>query len=1751
MTAGYFTSLLQQLRERPARATVSQISPSHDALRAYLQQRLERGAGEDGSFLSQPVFEALFEYETCEQRLESLALLHPRLLAQLDDPPKEHSERRFPKARRPYIHQVEAWRALRQTPPRSVIISTGTASGKTECFLVPILDDLVRELAERNSPLVGVRALFLYPLNALINSQQERLAAWTAGLRGGVRFCLYNGATPDSVPQAKQQARPEEVLARRTLRMSPPPILVTNATMLEYMLVRHVDAPILQKSRGMLRWIVLDEAHTYLGSNAAEIALLLRRVMHAFEADPQQVRFVATSATIGSKDDKAALERYLADLAGVPVDRVLAIDGRRVAPPLTPEQEQAVLPIPSREQLETLLAYDERRDRLARVPGIRRLRHELTKQARQLNEVGRILGAPDSPEDLLWLLDACSEAPPDSPEKPQPLLPLRGNLFMRTQAGAWACWNPTCPGRKDTPLDTPGWPFGTVFLERRRTCTHCESLVFELASCSRCGEVYLGAVEGPGNCLEPASFDEDVENEGPESEDEFDEEMGSMPVGGLVRQLLCAREANECTCAPTRYNRLTGELTVDDSEGVEVVFAKNDDDCRPRCVGCGEREPNARDLFQPMRLGASFYLGVAIPAMLDHAPPHPQERGQPFEGRQIITFSDTRQGTARFAMRAQLESERNFVRSFVYHKLWSLVKPEDPEAIEHKRQAKNALEPLVKSNPALRSVFEREVQELAKMEARLRTPTASIAWTELVATLAGERVVREYVRDAARLRYLPSLLAPEDFAQLFAFREFVRRPRRQNSLETLGLVAMAYSPLDNLTDAPREWTQVGFTLAEWCDFLKICLDFFVRSITAVDVPVDYLRWMGTQIVPNYVVGPDSPATGKYCRAWPAIRPRRPIPRLARLLAVAMSLNLQDADDLNLVDRLLRRAWSDIQALGVLDQSQDGYRLQMRRTSMRLVTKAWKCPVTRRLLDTVVRDFSPYQPRRVSDVPPRAMPMDMPHLKYSFRREQGHDVSLETIRKWLNCDEKVDTARRAGVWAELCDRFVRFTAYLEVAEHSGQLNKDRLAELEKRFREGRTNLLSCSTTMEMGIDIGGLTTVAMNNAPPGPANWLQRAGRAGRREVSRASTLTLCQSQPHAEAVFANPLWPFTTPVHVPQVSLNSQRIVQRHVQALALGRFLATGPADDALRLTCGWFFGTDVRRVDSHCHEFIAWLQGAAEQDDELQRGVERIVARSILEGTPLSRLLEATATLIEDITERWTTEHDALLEQLLLMGGETVNEEARVSPEQRAVSSQLKRFRGEYLLSELASNGFLPLHGFPVNVLPFVNTTIEQIVAEKKDQESREDAVFQRRAYPARQLPMAIREYAPGNEVVIDGLVHKSAGLTLHWHVPPTDEAFRETQAIRWAWRCRQCGAARTSAVKLDGCPVCLGGPLEMHLYLQPSGFAVDIRDKPKNNASERIFIPPRDPWISNRGVWTPLPNPEIGCYRYDPDGHVFHFSDGKDGYGYAVCLRCGRSESEAGDAADGTETFGSHLRLRTGRAENNTRECPGADGQFTIKRNLWLGGQELTDVFELRLRHPQPGRPPMSREVAVPLAVALRSALARRLGIEARELGWAVSSAAANDPQGVSIILYDGVAGGAGYVASAGEFLSELLISARELLSCPRNCDAACHACLLDFDTQHHAGELRRLNALEWLDDTFLRALELPEPFRCLGPATTSEGRSVIQALLVEMQNPTLTAVRVFLQGPAASWDLDAWQLWRHLVRLAASRSGVEIT
>jgi len=170
----YFGPMMQELASRAAFSVVGRLGFANRPLRRHLQDVFFRSYGQTGSFLNDPVFEAVFGWKLADTTMDQLKgnLISPRVVEAMDQPPEDlRQEYRFPTDRHPYLHQLQAWETLSAEPKRSLIVSSGTGSGKTECFMVPILDQLAREQERVGGNLVGVRALFLYPLNALINSQ--------------------------------------------------------------------------------------------------------------------------------------------------------------------------------------------------------------------------------------------------------------------------------------------------------------------------------------------------------------------------------------------------------------------------------------------------------------------------------------------------------------------------------------------------------------------------------------------------------------------------------------------------------------------------------------------------------------------------------------------------------------------------------------------------------------------------------------------------------------------------------------------------------------------------------------------------------------------------------------------------------------------------------------------------------------------------------------------------------------------------------------------------------------------------------------------------------------------------------------------------------------------------------------------------------------------------------------------------------------------------------------------------------------------------------------------------------------------------------------------------------------------------------------------------------------------------------------------------------------------------------------------
>ncbi|HEU0076736.1 MAG TPA: DUF1998 domain-containing protein, partial [Longimicrobiaceae bacterium] len=385
-----------------------------------------------------------------------------------------------------------------------------------------------------------------------------------------------------------------------------------------------------------------------------------------------------------------------------------------------------------------------------------------------------------------------------------------------------------------------------------------------------------------------------------------------------------------------------------------------------------------------------------------------------------------------------------------------------------------------------------------------------------------------------------------------------------------------------------------------------------------------------------------------------------------------------------------------------------------------------------------------------------------------------------------------------------------------------------------------------------------------------------------------------------------------------------------------------------------------------------------------------------------------------------------------------------------------------------------------------------------------------------------------------------------------PPT----REPQALKWAWRCRRCGNAGVSVRRPGRCAsdACAGTDtlLEAQPYIEPAGFAVEISDQASNDLTRNTYLPVEQPWITTGGEsWQSLPRPELGRYRYSGRGHVFTYSRGNAEAGYAVCLRCGRAASERGpQPAELPDAMREHRPLRGGSDRNERGACRGNDSPWLVQRHTWLGASKETDVFELQLWDPDRGEPLARVSAASSLAIALRQALAERISVEEREIGWACVPArvAGTGQVARSIILFDTATGGAGFVERAVHHLPWLLARAKQILTCPRGCDSACHACLLTYDTHHHARELNRHHALEVLSDRFLAGMRLPDHAQVFGEDTALEFEPLGVALGRELR--FADRLRLLLGGDPHAWELEEWQLRERIGRWASDGVSVEV-
>lgn len=1733
--------VVNEVKQRSAEAVIAQSGLAHEGLRRQLRALLGGDNPAIGAMLQQPVLEGAHPFVTADATMAALAgsLLHPDLVSALDGLPAGH-DYRFPRTRRPFLHQAEAWRLLEEPEPQSVLVTSGTGSGKTECFLFPILSDLVAQAQGQREPLEGVQAIMLYPLNALIESQRERLSAWTQPFGGRVRYCLYNGDLPRAARESERRRTPEEVIDRERLRASPPPLLVTNITMLEYMLVRAEDRPIIDASQGKLKWIVLDEAHSLVGAAAAEIALLLRRVLLAFSVKPEEVRFVATSATIGSGENvRQQLQRFLADVAGIPDDRVHVIEGRRRMP-RRPEGP------PGRPSVDIRVAGPAQLyDMLGRDPITWLLVERLFEGSVPLADFdapARAYGVDAA--DLISAMSRAARNPADTEE--ERLAPIRLHAFERAVPGIWSCINPAC---RQKPSD---WPFGRILSERADECPSCGAPVLEVVSCFECGEAFLEGIEAGPRLSSPLrnppqdefAFDSARDNDGgPDDADDTGDDAAQQEDVPVWKRLFAA---NPTAAARGFWLDQKAGWRVADGPADGGLTLRYEEHHGPRvCPHCSPTGRKGPELIRPLRFGAPFILGNAAPILLEGVEPAKAEAGEklPSAGRRLLSFTDSRQGTARMAAKLQIESERNFVRSFVYHQVQASMRPPagaDQDAEKFKAEIQGLEAALATTKlPALEGMLAEKRRELARLASG---STDGIAWPELVNRLARRIEVAEWIKGVWQARDEELFTDESRIAEFLLLREFARRPKRANSAETLGIARLRTPGIDRLTDSqlPAAFRHKGRTPDDWQTYLDAVLTWFVRANGSIAISWQMQHWVLSKAKLTSLVGPDSQTDDDpKLRAWPNGYFRaRPRSRPVAFLVQGLGLNLDDKSDRSDLDECLRAAWTQVQSTFSADPERRAF--DFTKTFVAPVIDAFYCPVTRRLLDRAPFGLTPYGIEEQAEARRRAMPIAMPRHPAPMLGLTDVTRAREAARDWIDTDPAIEALRAIGAWTDISDRVALFADYARAAEHSAQQDSGRLRRYEREFKAGKINILNCSTTMEMGVDIGAVSSVMMTNVPPSIANYRQRVGRAGRRGQAVALAFTFCKDRPLDSEAFRDPRAYLQRTLAAPKVTLSSRPIVQRHVNAFLLGSFMRER-AGDALKMQIGAFLGCPADpkearppKAERPVESFIDWLERPATAS-AFSDGLAMLTQRSVLEGD--QNLVEDAKGAIAELANGFVAEWEGLVT--------LAKDEGLQDAGKSRMAVELRRMCGEFLLGSLADRGFLPGHGFPTDVVSFM---------PGKEFKSPQDAPLEgarqfRAVGPQRSLDLAIRDYAPGSEVVLDGLVYKSAGVTLNWKRPANEENVAEVQSLRYLWRCAACGA---SDIKRGGppdcCPVCGAERPASEEFLRPAGFSVDPRVRAHADTDVLSYVPPEDPIVSTRDVaWQSLPMPELGRYRCSREGLVYYSNrGGPSGFGYAICLQCGRAEADSDNLglSSPAPALVGHKPLRYRKGQDL---CPGNDKPFSIKRNLALGLEITTDVFELQPQHA------LRRAGANALVIALREALAQELGVEADEMGFAVSqSHNALGAPSVSLFLFDRAAGGAGFAVSFEHLIRPVIRRAEQILDCETpGCEKACAACVLTSDAPGGKDELDRTAALAFLQAHLKFPDELDPDERCVeGAGLSLAPLDEIDRDLRRSARATLTVFLPDRSNPAAlqDWPVAAQLLdWRkrgHATRLAVA-------
>jgi len=1576
----------------------------------------------------------------------------------------------LPYDRKLYTHQVKAIK--KAVAGRNLVVATGTGSGKTEAFLVPILNYLFREEEEEEETLSqpGVRAMLLYPMNALANDQMKRLRHLLENYPK-IKFGRYIGETDKSGDRKKaiksfkeiypqEKILDNELFTRKEMQETPPHILLTNYAMLEYLLLRPADSSLFDGPTGKCwHFIVLDEAHVYDGANATEMAMLLRRVVdRVVGAQPDKLQVIATSATLGDgrgdfpevlefaknlfnkdfeweQDDPDRQDIIEADR--VPIEALGEIWGAGTS---AAYQELTGLvenrPLKQDEMLVYLSRFDaifqkhklpvplqnaNKEAKKEPVAALQRYLYEILrgdknvhavlnslkeKNARQLDDLAKDVfpDIADSSEALINLVALSVFARADS--ESLPLLPARYHVFARALEGAFVCLN------EEAHKKLPPNKQGRLFLHRQKYCPQCKSRVFELATCTRCGTAYLIGEEKPG------------------SEMESDKE-GFVPIQSANYLLQNSAIYSTAVAKKTQYYTLISKFSeIDEDEIIADQESTPDDlieNLHPNelqlCSSCGQVQSQSKrvcDCKDPL---------IKINEV---------ELGRKKTLNRCVSCSTRSSGGVVYRFLTGQDAPVSVLADALYQHIPDSTAKNHHELPGHGRKMLNFTDSRQNAAffaPYIERAHERNLRRRLIMLTLQKDPEASKGQLRLHTVMERLRCRIEEEKVYPSNEYGSD---KEKRAAIWMMQEFSPLDRRI-SLERLGL--LRFEP-----DIPENWDVPDFLQAPPWKFnreqaFRLIVNLlntlrYQGAITYLlnektDLLLDAKDSFAPRSKPFYVRLEGSVAK-KGIFSWiPSARANARINYLKRILTEKKHSEL-NADEV--ARKLLADLWEYLTSTSSpwnsCFESKD---IPGEGIAQRLSHKAWK-----------------------------VIPTDG---KYSgwMACDKCQNITfgnIERVCATYGCTGHLGQLSETSIGFKdnlYRDEYLSSKpAVLLANEHTAQWTSREAANVQNQFIQGKINVLSCSTTFELGVDVGDLQAVIMRNMPPTTANYIQRAGRAGRRTDSAAYVLTFAQRRSHDLNYFAQPESMVSGKIKPPIAVLSNEKIVRRHLHSIVFSAFFR-------------WVFENYGKKFEN-VGEFLLDENGEKGIDllnkflDQKHQDLQDALLRVIPDGL-MDKLGVKDWTWINELTSNDNSKSLDLAVQDFISEIEKLEElrikarakdDAKSDQEATRLRKIIKQIRERPLFGFLGSRNVLPKYGFPTDVVELKTNHLTSIPEASNIRLERD-------------LRMAISEFAPGSEVVAAKRIWCSQGVRL----PPNNRVWEE---IHYAV-CKQCKRFHWGYVETDVPPICkscgetLSGHTEMKgkFIVPEQGFvAASKTETPGETAPQRTYASQvyfteyrssKEDQSEEKELILDekLTSSKLAVYTgYSNHGWLAMVNDGF-GRGFKICNWCGWAEPV--ELAPGLKGTTKHNNPLTGKPCNGSTKA------------YHLGHRFMTDVLEISLDGSHQllhGRSSM-----MSLLYALLDGASDALGIRRDDVDGTLFYKDFRKPP--HMILYDTVPGGAGHVERINNKLLMVAKSAlKKVSSCECGDDTSCYNCLRNYRNQFYHDDLQRGMAVKLLEE-----------------------------------------------------------------------------